>query len=158
MSTSGIYWRDSDDNHITLEYSADLTSSPLDWTEVLELKALSRNPEASPEIDFTHYGSTEQELKLGLARRGSFDGVCNFRPAGTGQAFAIIALNESKEELWWRVKYPKATLASTNRAQEQFRAYVQTAAISPPGAQDTNPVDFNFTLRVAGAYSFTAES
>ena len=156
-ATQGIYWFDSDGNNIELEYSADLTDSPLTFTAVTDLKALNRNPEASPEIDFTHYASTEQELKLGLKRTGSFDAVCNFAPKAASHG-AIIALDASKAERWWRIKYPKAVSASTQRATELFRGYVQTAAIAPPGAQDTNPVDFNFTLRVSGDYSFTAES
>lgn len=157
MATEGIYWFDSAGNNVKLEYSANLTGSPLDWTEVSELKSLSRNPEASPEIDFTHYNSTEQELKLGLARRGGWDATCNFAPKSVSQA-AVIALDLSKEERWWRIVYPKAVAASSQRATENFRAYVQTAAIAPPGAQDTNPADFNFTLRAAGDYSFTPES
>ena len=157
MASKGINWFNSDGNNITLEYTTNLTGSPLEYTFVAELKALGRNPEASPEIDFTHYDSTEQEVRLGLARRGSYDATCNFAPKAASQA-AIIALDLSKEERYWRVRYPKADVASSNRATEFFRASVQSAAIAPPSATDTNPADFNFTLRVAGNYQFTPES
>jgi hypothetical protein len=157
-TTQGITWRDADNNYIKLEYSTDLDSSPLVYTEVTDLKALTRNPEASPEGDFTHYASTGQELKLGLPRHGSYDGVCNYAPKSTTQAKKILDLSASKEELWWRVTYPKVTSSSTQRATEKFRGYVSTAAIAPPAATTADPVDFNFTLRVAGDYSLTAES
>lgn len=157
-ATEGILWYDTPgSSYIKLEYSANLTDSPLTYTEVSDLKAMSRNPEASPEANFTHYSSTEEELKLGLPRHGSFDAVCNFAPKSTSQA-AVIGLNASKAERWWRITYPKAVAASTQKATEKFRAYVQSAAIAPPGAQDSAPVDLNFTLRVAGDYSFTPES
>jgi tail tube protein len=157
MATEGIYWFDDALNKITLEYSANTTSSPLDWTTAAELKGLSRNAAASDQIPFTHYGSTRKEFKLGLANDGTWDATFNFAPKNTTHA-AIIALGESKAVRYWRITYPKAVSASTVRAQEIFTASVQTYGISPPGAEDTNPVDLNITLLGAGSYQFVPES
>lgn len=155
--TAGIYWFDSDGDHIEIAFSNALTGSPLVYTDVPEVKAAAANPEASPEIDFTNYDSTEQELRVGLARRGSYDVTCNFVPASAVQE-TIIGFNASKAERIWRIKYPKATTSNTVRAEERFRGYVQTASIAPPGAQDTNPADFTFTLRVSGDYVYVKEA
>jgi len=155
--TAGIYWFDADQNHIEIAFSDALTGSPLVFTDIPEAKAAARSSEASPEIDFTNYDSTEQELKLGLARRGSFDVTANFVPMSAVQE-TVLTLAETKEERIWRIKYPKSVLTNATRAEERFRGYVQTATINPPGATDQNPVDFAFTLRVSGGYVYVKEA
>jgi hypothetical protein len=158
MSTAGIYWYDPDGNKITLEYSADMTDSPLSWTTVSEVKAISSNPEAADEIPFTHYGSTQKERRLGLANPGSYEVTCNFAPKDATQA-TVIALGLSSEERFWRIRYPKAVSGSTIRAGEFFSARVSVSSRNIPGAEDSNPVDLQFTLLLTGAtFVFTPES
>ena len=155
--TAGIYWFDSEGNHVEVAFSDAITGSPLVFTTVPEAKAAARNPEASPEIDFTNYDSVEQELRVGLPRRGTYDVTCNFVPA-SAVLETIMEFQDTKEERIWRIRYPKATISNAKRAEERFRGFVQVASIAPPGAQDTNPADFNFTLRVSGAYVYEKEA
>lgn len=158
MATEGIYWFDESGFGIRLEYSDSLTSSPLVYTRVAEVKSITANPSPSDEIPFTHYASTIKERRLGLSNPGSWDVVCNFGPKNATHT-AIIALGISKAERFWRLTYPKAVTASTTRAFEFFTARVSVASIAPPGAEDTNPVDFQFTLLGTGAtYTFTPEA
>ena len=157
MASQGIYWFDSEGDYVKVEFSTNMTDSPLTFTEVSEVKGVSANPEASPEIDFTHYASVEQELRVGLPRRGSYDITCNFVPDSSSQE-TIMTLNNTKEARRWRIRYPQSDVSHTVPAEERFDGYVQTASIAPPGAQDTTPVDFNFTLRVAGSYLYQKEA
>jgi hypothetical protein len=154
----GITFRDAAANYVKVEYSTEVppvTASV--WTEVTECKSASRNPEASPEVDFTHYSSTEQELRLGLPRRGSWDFGCNFVGNSTS-IDTIVTLDGSKGQRWWRITYPKSNLSSTTGAIEKWAGFVSTTSIAPPTATDDNPADFNFTVRSAGSYTFTKEA
>lgn len=157
MTTKGIIWRDSQGNHVEIAYSDALTGSPLVFTDIPEARAVARNPEASPEVDFTSYDSTEQELKLGLPRRGSYDVTCVFVPDSATQQ-QVVTFDENKEERVWRIRQPKANVANQKRAEERFRAYVQVASINTTGALDNNATEFVFTLRVAGGYVYEKEA
>ena len=156
--TAGIYWFDSAGNKLKIEYSTEVPPAVgATWTTVSECKRVARNPEASDQIPFTNYESTEKEFRTGLASRGSWDFGANFVPESASQA-AIIALDSSKGERWWRITYPKADTTSTIAAMEMFKGTVETASIAPPDAEATTPVDFNWTVRAGGGYTFTPES
>jgi Lambda phage tail tube protein, TTP len=156
--SAGITFRDASANYVKVEYSTQVPPvSATTWTEVTEAKSIGRNPEASPEIDFTHYSSTEQELRLGLARRGSWDFGCNFVPNSTSQD-AIITLDTNKGVRWWRITYPKSNLSSTTASSELWAGFVSTTSVAPPSATEDSPADFNFTVRSTGSYAFSKET
>lgn len=156
--TAGITYRDASGNYVKVEYSTEVPPATAStWTEVTECKSVGRNPEASPEIDFTHYSSTEQELRLGLARRGSWDFGSNFVGVSTSQE-AILGFFTNSTSRWWRITYPKSNLSSTSGAIEKWAGFVSSAGIAPPNATEDNPADFNWTVRSTGSYTFTKEA
>lgn len=157
MATDGIYWFDDSGNAIEFEYSTSSTGSPLVFVALAEVKAISRNAAASDEIDFTHYGSTRKELRLGLPNDGTWEITCNFLPLDSGHS-DIIGLGESKDLRFYRIRYPKSDTTSSNRCTETFSGVIETYGINPPAADGTTPVDLVFTVKGAGYYLFTPES
>ena len=106
---------------------------------------------------FTSYESNEEDIRTGVARRGSRDFTAIFRPQDAVHT-QLLALWQSGAQRWWRVTYPLANTSNTTRSNEVFTGAVQVASISPPEATAQEPTLLNFTVRVSGNFTYTEEA
>ena len=158
MATNGIRFFDGAGNRIVVEYSTEVPPvAAATWTAVDEVRAISRNPEASPESSFSSYESTTEEIKLGLPRNGGWDFGAIFDPESVSQS-AVLALDQSKGERWWRVTHPKADTTNGVASSFLFQGFVSVASTAYPDSDTADPLMFNWTTRQSAGGTFTPES
>ncbi len=158
MATGGIRFFDGAGNRIIVEYSTEVPPiGASTWNPVDEVRSITRNAEASVEGSFTSYESVAEEIKLGLPKNGGWDFTSIFVPESVNQT-AILALDATKEERWWKVTHPKADVTNTQRSDFLFTAFVSVASTSYPDSEGADPIMFNWTIRQSNAAVYSPEA
>jgi|SRR3990172_2298203 len=127
----------------TLGISASGTS-PITYTNILEITSFSGFDGAAAEIDVTHLSSTAKEFIMGLQDFGQFTIETSYLPADTGQD--LLRTAKGNRDL----HYFKATFSDASTAT--FTGYVLSAPVS--GGVDAK-VDGSFVIRISGDVTFS---
>lgn len=125
------------------------------WTAVPEVKSIEPAEETTDEAEFTHLESPNKtkEFKPTFKDGGTMNVTCNFLDptddaSGAAVQDAIIAANGlSDPDFYWKLEYRKDD--GSVRKTVIFPGYVSSA--KPPDATVADPVEFRFSVRVAGA-------
>ena len=127
----------------TLGISATGTS-PITYTNILEITSFSGFDGSAAEIDVTHLSSTAKEFIMGLQDFGQFTIETSYLPADTGQD--LLRTAKGNRDL----HYFKATFSDLSTAI--FTGYVLSAPVS--GGVDAK-VDGSFVIRISGDVTFS---
>ncbi len=127
------------------------------WIQIPEVKSFNPGEKTVDEAEFTHLESPGKvrEFKATFADSGTMAVVCNFLDpvldaAGAAVQDGIIAdLGETDALFYWKIEWKKNDESGTVLKTVIFPGYVSSA--KPPDTTTTDPVDFNFSVRVTGA-------
>ena len=78
-------------NTLTLAYTSGGTATPLDWTQIKEIKSVKPAGAASSKIDVTDLESTAKEFRSGLMDNGTLACDIHILETDAGQAAALAA-------------------------------------------------------------------
>jgi len=124
------------------------------WTAVPEVKSFDPGEKTVEEAEFTHLESPgkTREYKATFSDAGTMSVVCNFLDpvldaAGAAIQDAIIAdIGVNDADYYWKIEWREDD--GTVRKTVIFPGYVATA--KAPNTTTTDPVEFNFSVRVTG--------
>lgn len=131
------------------------------WTAVPEVKSFNPGEKTVDEAEFTHLESPNKvrEFRPTFADGGTMSVVTNFLDplldaAGAAVQDAIIAdLGIQDEDYYWKIEWKKNDGSGTVLKTVIFPGYVSSA--KPPDTTTTDPVEFNFSVRVTGAEAWS---
>lgn len=125
------------------------------WTAIPEVKSFDPAEMTVEEAEFTHLESPDKfrEFKSTFKDGGTMSVVSNFLDPtldASGHAVQMAIINDlavNDEDYYWKIEWREED--GTVRKTVIFPGYVSSA--KPPNTTTTDPVDFNFSVRVSGA-------
>ncbi len=127
------------------------------WTAIPETKSFNPGEKTVDEAEFTHLESPGKvrEFKPTFSDGGTMTVVCNYLDplldaAGAAVQTALFAaLGVENADYYWKIEWKKNDETGTVLRTVIFPGYVSSA--KPPDTTTSDPVEFNFSVRVTGA-------
>ncbi len=124
------------------------------WTDIPEVKSFDPAEVTTDEAEFTHLNSPDRfrEFKATFKDGGTMQVVTNLLDPvvdAAGHAVQMGIINDharNDPNYYWRIQWRDD--AATVRKTVIFPGYISSA--KPPNTTITDPVDFNFSVRVSG--------
>jgi hypothetical protein len=137
--------------------SRSVTGAAGPWIQVPEVKSFNPGELTFEEAEFTHLESPlkRREFKSTFGDPGTCTVVSNFLDpvldaAGAAIQDGIIAdVGETNSDFYWKAEWKKNDESGTILKTVIFPGYVSSA--KAPDTTISDPVDFNFSIRVTGA-------
>jgi hypothetical protein len=131
------------------------------WTAVPETKSFNPGEVTVDEAEFTHLESPlkRREFKPTFSDGGTMTVVCNYLDtlldaAGAAVQTALIAaVGIENADFYWKIEWKKNDETGTVLRTVIFPGYVSSA--KPPDTTTTDPVEFNFSVRISGAEAWS---
>lgn len=142
--TANTFMLEVNTTGLTLTTGSTPTATPVQWTQVNNLKTFTGFDGEASEIDVTNLSSSAKEYVLGLVDNGKFSVEVDYDGADPGQLAAVSAQVSGAKKAW------KLTLPDTHTFT--FNAFVKKVPLS--GGVDQVVKRGSIDLRITGAVTF----
>lgn len=131
------------------------------WTAIPEVRSFNPGELTVDEAEFTHLESPgkRKEFKPTFVDGGSMPVSCNWldplldAAGGAVQTALLAAVGTDDANYYWKIEWKKNDESGTVLRTVIFPGYVSSA--KPPDTTTSDPVLFNFTVRVTGAETWS---